>query len=127
VTNALMPIFRERELTFMLGLAESKLLVVPGVFRGFDHAAMARRLQADLPSLRHVLVVGGEGDSAFERLLEDGRPVGALVRPDPNEVVQVVYVLTHGASDGVHVRHDDGALHGREECPAGHLGSGEGG
>jgi cyclohexanecarboxylate-CoA ligase len=91
VTNALMPIFRERELTFMLGLAESKLLVVPGVFRGFDHAAMARRLQASLPSLRHILVVGGEGDSAFERLLEDGRPVGAFVRPDPNEVVQVVY------------------------------------
>lgn len=91
VTNALMPIFRERELTFMLGLAESKLLVVPGVFRGFDHAAMGRRLQADLPSLRHVLVVGGEGDTAFEQLLEDGRPAGRFVRPDPSEVIQVVY------------------------------------
>lgn len=28
VTNPLMPIFRERELSFMLGLAESKILVV---------------------------------------------------------------------------------------------------
>ncbi|WP_374448049.1 AMP-binding protein, partial [Stella sp.] len=30
VSNPLMPIFRERELRFMLGLAEAKVLVVPG-------------------------------------------------------------------------------------------------
>ncbi|MDT7575744.1 MAG: cyclohexanecarboxylate-CoA ligase, partial [Pseudonocardiales bacterium] len=41
VTNALMSIFRKRELTFMLGLAESVLLLTPETFNGFDHAALA--------------------------------------------------------------------------------------
>jgi cyclohexanecarboxylate-CoA ligase len=49
VVNPLMPIFREREMAYMLDFAQAKLLVVPQVFRGFDHAAMARGLQATLP------------------------------------------------------------------------------
>ncbi|MDB5859183.1 MAG: cyclohexanecarboxylate-CoA ligase, partial [Ramlibacter sp.] len=54
IVNPLMPIFRERELEFMLGFAEAKLLVVPKTFRGHDHEAMARDLQEKLPHLRHV-------------------------------------------------------------------------
>ena len=77
VTNPLMPIFRERELAFMLSLAESKVVVVPGTFRGFDHAAMMRSLAPDLPALEHVLVVGGTGGDSFEAVLagasRDGR------------------------------------------------------
>jgi cyclohexanecarboxylate-CoA ligase len=42
VVNPLMPIFREREMAYMLDFAQAKVLVVPQVFRGFDHAAMAR-------------------------------------------------------------------------------------
>ncbi len=68
VCNPLMPIFRERELAFMLGLSKSKVLVVPRVFRGFDHAQMARSsCAAQLPDLEHVLVVDGEdGDERAE-------------------------------------------------------------
>jgi cyclohexanecarboxylate-CoA ligase len=40
VSNPLMVIFRERELGFMLALAETKVLVVPVRFRGFDYPAM---------------------------------------------------------------------------------------
>ena len=46
VLNPLMPIFRERELSFMLKHGEAKVLVVPRQFRNFDHEAMARSLQA---------------------------------------------------------------------------------
>jgi cyclohexanecarboxylate-CoA ligase len=91
VTNALMPIFRERELRFMLGLAESQLLVVPGVFRDFDHAAMARALRPDLPALRHVRVIGGEGEEAFENLFQEENGPDHFIRPDPNNVMQIVY------------------------------------
>ena len=65
VTNVLMPIFRERELLFMLGLAESKVFVVPRQFRDFDHAALAARMQPKLPALRHVLVIGEGGERDF--------------------------------------------------------------
>jgi cyclohexanecarboxylate-CoA ligase len=69
VVNPLMPIFRERELSYMLGFAETKLFVVPKLFRNFDHEAMARSLQANLPKLQHVLVVDGAGDTDFEATL----------------------------------------------------------
>ncbi|MFZ4757985.1 MAG: AMP-binding protein, partial [Burkholderiaceae bacterium] len=38
VVNPLMHIFRERELSFMLGHGQAKVLVVPQRFRGFDFA-----------------------------------------------------------------------------------------
>ena len=69
VLNPLMPIFRERELKFMLGHAESKLLVIPKVYRDFDYAAMLLKLQGELPGLQHVLVIGGHGDNSFEEVL----------------------------------------------------------
>ncbi len=72
VVNPLMPIFRERELGFMLGFAEAKVLVVPRLFRGFGHEAMAAGMRADLPKLEHLIVVDGEGENAFERLLLSG-------------------------------------------------------
>lgn len=64
VLNPLMPIFREHELSFMLGMAESKVLVVPQTFRKFDHGAMAHELQRSLPKLAHVLVIGSEERTA---------------------------------------------------------------
>jgi hypothetical protein len=75
----------------MLGLAESKLLVVPRHFRGFDQQAMAERPRPTLPALRYLLVVGGDGDAAFEQLLGKAGGSADFIRPNPNEVIQVVY------------------------------------
>jgi cyclohexanecarboxylate-CoA ligase len=69
VTNPLMPIFRERELAFMLGLAESKIVIVPKVFRDTDHEELITRIRPSLPALRHVVVVGADGDNSFEQRL----------------------------------------------------------
>ena len=41
ICEPLMPIFRERELSFMLRESGARVLFVPGVFRGRDYAAMA--------------------------------------------------------------------------------------
>jgi cyclohexanecarboxylate-CoA ligase len=103
VANPLMPIFRARELRFMLGFAEAKALVIPSVWRGFDHVAMLRELRPELPKLRHVLAVGGEGDASFERVLLD-RPAPtaadkarlAALRMAPTDLAQLVY--TSGTS-----------------------------
>ncbi|MGD0721571.1 MAG: AMP-binding protein [Roseiarcus sp.] len=72
IVNPLMPIFRERELSHMLGFAETKLLVVPRLFRNFDHEAMARSLAPSLPRLEHVVVVDGEGPNNFDKALLSG-------------------------------------------------------
>jgi cyclohexanecarboxylate-CoA ligase len=99
VINPLMPIFRERELSFMLGHGESKLLIVPKRFRGFDHVAMARGLQPQLPSLRHVIVVDDDGPDGFDTLLAgpawerepDAAAILSRSRPGPDDVTQLIY------------------------------------
>ncbi|HUA47488.1 MAG TPA: AMP-binding protein, partial [Solirubrobacteraceae bacterium] len=58
VCEPLMPIFRERELTFMLGESQARVLFVPDSFRGRDHATMATALREVLPALEHVVVLG---------------------------------------------------------------------
>jgi cyclohexanecarboxylate-CoA ligase len=72
VVNPLMPIFRERELSYMLDFAESKALIVPKSFRGFDHEAMAEALKPSLPKLAHIFVVDGAGPNAFDAALLSG-------------------------------------------------------
>jgi cyclohexanecarboxylate-CoA ligase len=111
VINPLMPIFRARELEFMLGLAEAKVLIVPREFRGFDYLPMAMALQAQLPSLQHVLVVDGRDPAqAFEtRVLAhaweaevDQTALFAERRPDPNDVTEIMYTSgTTGEPKGV--------------------------
>src|SRR5690606_24765316 len=71
VINPMMPIFREREVKFMLGFAESKVFVVPREFRGFDYPGMARSIRSELPHLRRLLVIGGSGEESFEDVLLD--------------------------------------------------------
>ncbi len=72
VVNPLMPIFREREMGYMLGFAEARVLMVPKAFRGFDHEQMAAALRTQCPKLAHVVVVDGEGPDGFDRLLLSG-------------------------------------------------------
>jgi cyclohexanecarboxylate-CoA ligase len=105
ISNPLMPIFRERELRFMLGLARSRVMVVPATFRGFDHAAMMEHLRSDLPELRRVFVVGGAAELAFDEKVAPSDELRASFRDrraHADEVVQVMYTSgTTGEPKGV--------------------------
>jgi cyclohexanecarboxylate-CoA ligase len=110
VLNPLMPIFRERELSFMLKHAEAKVLVVPRRFRNFDHEAMARGLQPDLPSLARIIVVDGGGADDFDALLtipewekqSDAQAILTQNRPTPDDITQLIYTSgTTGEPKGV--------------------------
>lgn len=70
--NPIVHILREREVRYMVEFAESKVFIVPSVFRGFDYAAMARSIQSAVTSLKHVIVVGEEGPDGFEEALLSG-------------------------------------------------------
>lgn len=110
ILNPLMPIFRERELRFMLHHNEAKLLVIPKVFRGFDYEAMLERLLPELPEPATLLVIDGAGERSFEaRLLEpaweestDTDRLFAERKPGPDAVIQILYTSgTTGEPKGV--------------------------
>ncbi|AYH45362.1 cyclohexanecarboxylate-CoA ligase [Azoarcus sp. DN11] len=99
VVNPLMPIFRERELSFMLGHGEAKVFIVPKTFRGCDHEAMARALQPGLPALQRIVVVDGDGPDSFEALLTapawekepDAADILTRSRPGPDDITLLMY------------------------------------
>ena len=107
VFNPLMPIFRERELEFMLGHGQAKVFVVPQIFRNFDHAGLAQQLQRKLSSLEHVIVVDGLENSFDQRLVEHQPTSQQLQALDqyqlaPNQVTQLIFTSgTTGEPKGV--------------------------
>ena len=72
VTIPVVPVYREKEVGHILANSGAVGFVTSGVFRGFDHAAMATAIAADLPGLRFRVIVRGEatnGAVAFDDLL----------------------------------------------------------
>jgi cyclohexanecarboxylate-CoA ligase len=89
VMNPVMPILRERELLYILNFCQAKVFIVPKSYRGFDYAAMAQGMRAELPHLKHMIVADGEGETSFDRMLlsaaADKLPAG--LRPDDTAVL----------------------------------------
>ena len=99
VINPLMPIFRERELEFMLNLCESKLMVIPDIWRGRDHVGMVRALLPKLPYLRHLVVLGDTPGADFDTTLLGEAPCPAA-RPVPLHSDDVAMVMFTSGTTG---------------------------
>lgn len=116
INNPLIPIYREREVGFMVGLAKSKVIVVPQEFRGFDYPEMIGRLRGDWPALEHLLVVDGPTtdtqtswgdfiDTPWEERRDHAELAG--LRPDPNDVTLLIFTSgTTGEPKGVMHSHN---------------------
>ncbi|CAM4106881.1 cyclohexanecarboxylate-CoA ligase [Acinetobacter pragensis] len=110
VLNPLMPIFRERELEFMLKHAESKVFVVPKLYRNFDHETLANKLKDKLDTLQHVVVVNGLGGNNYDQVLvnhgleQNQHALDELnhFQADPDDVTQLIFTSgTTGEPKGV--------------------------
>ncbi|MBY4273560.1 AMP-binding protein [Rhodococcus fascians] len=86
VANPIVPIYRGREVRFILGQARSAMVFVPSTYRGFDYEAMYRDLGIDV----EVVVVGGESWAA---LLDEATPDGLAgnAEPDADSVCLLLY------------------------------------
>jgi acyl-CoA synthetase (AMP-forming)/AMP-acid ligase II len=104
VQNPILPIYRQREVGFVCNQARTKLLAVPGEWRGFDYGAMARDIAGSQPGLE-VLHVG-------RGALPAGDP--STLPPPPNPAADLPvrwYFYTSGTtSDPKGARHTDATI-----------------
>ncbi len=94
-----LPAHRETEIVHLARLSEAVAYVVPDTHLGFDHRALARTVAAQVPGLRHVLVVGEpEEFTALESLDLDVPVAERLPEPEPSAVA---LLLLSGGTTGV--------------------------
>ncbi|OZD78961.1 cyclohexanecarboxylate-CoA ligase [Rhodococcus sp. 05-2256-B2] len=91
VANPIVPIYRSRELRFILGQSRAKVAFVPAELRGVDVDAMYRDLADDLPGLEFVVSLAG-WDDLLDRVTDEMiSELRSRTAPSADEVCLLLY------------------------------------
>jgi acyl-CoA synthetase (AMP-forming)/AMP-acid ligase II len=96
VQNPILPIYREREVGFIVRQAGSRLLIVPSEWRGFDYRAMASSVTAG---------------SGTEVLVADPAPPDDDMAAAADVPVRFLYYTSGTTAEPKGARHGDRSLH----------------
>jgi cyclohexanecarboxylate-CoA ligase len=112
VSNPIITIYREREVSFVCRQSRAKALVVPGLVRGVDHRELAEAVRAQASDLEHVLTVRAEpapGQRALESLEDDP---SAPLPPSPHGAhdVSMIFYTSGTTADPKGVLHTASTL-----------------
>ncbi|MYT15388.1 2,3-dihydroxybenzoate-AMP ligase [Streptomyces sp. SceaMP-e96] len=92
-----LPAHRETEIGYFCSFAEATAYVIPDTHGGFDHRALATKVKAATPSLRHIFVAGDPGEhTALSDVPCD--PAGTPDGPEPHELA---FLQLSGGTTGV--------------------------
>lgn len=76
ISNPIVPIYRHREVGYILRQSRASAVIVPGTFRGFDYEAMIADVRSDLPGLKSVFAVEETGrNEHFMTAVESASPL----------------------------------------------------
>lgn len=95
VANPIVPIYRSRELRFILGQSRAKVVFIPGELRGVDVDAMYSDLAAELPDLDLVVSVGNSS-AAGDKFVDWNDLMGSVI---PQQLDQVRTLEPPNADD----------------------------
>lgn len=94
ITNCLLPIYRAKELGYILSFAQTKIVFAPGEFRKFDYRPLYRKLRPDLPALEHIVIVGGgcpDDMIDFDSLLEPTKESPPRCAVDADDTTMLIF------------------------------------
>jgi len=106
IQNPLLPIYREREVGFITGQAQSKLLIVPSQWRGFDFEAMATAVAGASNGATRVLVADKALPQGDPGSLD---PVGDASDPD-DQPVRWLFYTSGTTADPKGAQHTDATI-----------------
>ncbi|WP_286185264.1 (2,3-dihydroxybenzoyl)adenylate synthase [Streptomyces sp. XY431] len=97
-----LPAHRYTEISYFCSFTGAVGYVVPAVEGGFDYRELAGRVRAETPSLRHVLVLGGDAGEHTPLAEVPVDPAGAAEGPgDEPQPGDVAFLQLSGGSTGV--------------------------
>lgn len=93
VVNPILPSLRDRELRFILGDAQSRMIFVPSRFGRRDYMPMLSRVTSELDTRPEVVVVRGDpGDhTAYPSLIDEQAPARELPALQADAVRMILY------------------------------------
>jgi acyl-CoA synthetase (AMP-forming)/AMP-acid ligase II len=119
--NPIIPVLRRREVGLITTQVGTQLLIVPEVWRGFEHGAMAREIGGF-----DVLALDLEGEVGPELRLPMGAPSSLPESPVDDGDGRWVYFSSGTTADPKGARHTDSSLMASATAMEQHLGFGEG-
>ncbi|MFF2953830.1 (2,3-dihydroxybenzoyl)adenylate synthase [Kitasatospora sp. NPDC057965] len=97
-----LPAHRYTEISYFCAFTGAVGYVVPAVEGGFDYRELATRVRAETPSLRHVLVAGGDAGAHTPLAAVPVDPAGEGEEPQPEPGPgDVAFLQLSGGSTGV--------------------------
>lgn len=105
VQNPILPIWRHSEVDFVTTQLASEMLIVPGLWRGFDHVALARELAGSRPI--SVVVINHDEPVADGLRLPAGDPATLPPPPSSDADARWVYYSSGTTAAPKGVRHCD--------------------
>jgi acyl-coenzyme A synthetase/AMP-(fatty) acid ligase len=93
VLNPMLPVYREKELTYMLALTGAKVFVTPAEYRGTDHRRLAQTvIERVAHNVHHIAVPDPEsGDSSFREWLQQSPSSSCGRIRDASDVSQIIF------------------------------------